>query len=289
MTPSGGGGAAGGRLLALLAAASYGGITTLARLAYDAGAGPATLIAARCLLAGLLLGALALVLRRPLAIVRADWPAFALTSLGIFGMTVGYLGSVVFIPVSLAALIFYTFPLMVAALSPLIERRRLSRGEGLAFFVAFAGLALALGPRFDSLDPRGVGLALLAAISVVGLLFGSRRLTRRQDSLVLAAEANLLCLLLVLPFFALAAELQPPAEAQGWLPFAAACGLYVVAVATQFLAVRLTAASEVALALNLEPVVSILAAVALLGERLSGPQWAGVALVIAALALTARR
>jgi drug/metabolite transporter (DMT)-like permease len=80
----------------------------------------------------------------------------------------GYMASIAYIPVSLAALLFFTFPLLVGVFAAIAGQERMTILKTVALVVAFAGLALALGPSWASLDWRGVALALTA--SVVGAL-----------------------------------------------------------------------------------------------------------------------
>ena len=147
--------------VAAFSAASFGFITTLARLSYLGGGSPETVIAARYLTAILVLGAIVLVLRRPLAFTRGDWPQLLVATLGVFGLTVGYLSAVAYIPVGLAALIFYTFPLMVAAFTAVSEWRTPGWRAAAGFLAAFAGLALALGPA-------GLGLEVASRSDMPG-------------------------------------------------------------------------------------------------------------------------
>jgi drug/metabolite transporter (DMT)-like permease len=277
-----------GRLAGLVAATGFGALTTLARIAYDDGANPASMIMARYLLALLVMVAVVAYRRSSIAIGRGDVLPLIVTATALFGMTACYLFSVLFIPVSLAALLFYTFPLIVAVASPLLGGGALSRLKGLAFLAAFAGLALALGPRLDNLDPRGVALALGAAVSTAIYLIACRRLVARRGADFVAFHiqwtgALLAALLLLWP-----QGLALPQTNTAVVAFAAACLLYPAATLAVFLAVRLTGPADTAMALNLEPVVSILAAILLLGERLSPVQWAGVALVATAIFLAAR-
>jgi len=278
-----------GRLLALTAALALGGTTPFARLAYDAGTSPPTLLAIRFLVAVAFFLILLRLLRRPLLPSREDLPGFLAAGLALTGITVGYLTSIAYIPVGLAALLLYTFPLLVAAATPLIDGVRLTPAQWLAFLLAFLGLAGALGPDLGDLDPRGVGLALLAALSMTVLLFLIRHLTRRNDPLTVVLHGNLVgfaCVGLGLLFFA------PPAlagEAFGLWMLALACAFYVAGIGLNFLAVRLAGPAETAMFLNLEPVMAILLAMTLLGERLTLLQGAGVLLVLLAIYLAGRR
>ncbi|MDF2096313.1 DMT family transporter [Aquibaculum arenosum] len=277
-----------GRLLALAAAAALGGTTPFARLAYDAGTTPKTLLAVRFIVAILVFGVALRLLGRPLWPTRSDVPAFIAAGLALSGLTIGYLLSIAYIPVGLAALLLYTFPLLVAAATPFIDGVRLTGAQWLAFLLAFVGLAGALGPDLGALDPRGVALALMAACSMATLLFLVRHLTRRHDPLTVLFNGNLMGLL----FMSLLLVTEGPVISDttfGLSMLTVAALLYLAGIGLSFLAVKAGGPAETAMFLNLEPVMAILLAMLLLGERLTALQATGVFLVVLAIYLAGRK
>src|SRR5699024_3940014 len=124
-----------------------------------------------------------------------------------------------------------------------------------AFLAAFLGLAAALGPDLRELDPRGVALALIAALSQAALLFLGRHLTRRHDPLTVLLNGNLVGLLFIgsLLIFLESPVLSSGVFGLGMLSVAA--GLYVAGIGIAFLAVRAAGPIQTALFLNLEPVM----------------------------------
>ena len=165
-----------GRLLGLLAAIVLGLNTTFARLAYDAGSNPVTVLGSRFLACTLAIGIAVVLLGRPTVIPTGSrLPMLRLTAIWFLGPTC-YLSSVVFLPVGLAALLFYSFPLIVAAISHFQEGARLGPMRVGAFLLAFTGLVIALSPSLSELDWRGITLAFLAAVSTAVTFILSRRL-----------------------------------------------------------------------------------------------------------------
>lgn len=273
----------GGRLLALAAAAALGGTTPFARLAYDAGTSPLTLLVVRFALAVLVFSAFLGLTGKPLWPRKRDLPAFLLASLALTGLTLGYLLSIAFIPVGLAALLLYSFPLMVAALAPFIEGTKLRPAQLLAFLAAFIGLACALGPEMAVLDPRGILLALSAALSMALLLFLVRYLSGSYPPVTILFQGNLVGLLLVGGLLLL---LEPPLIANTFFGLAMlgiAAALYIVGMGLSFLAVHAIGPTQTALTLNLEPLMAIALAMLLLKERLGPLQLAGGLLVLIAI------
>jgi len=274
-----------GITLAAMSAAGYGLMITATRLTYEAGSNPLTVICLRALVPALLLTAVLLATRRRFALAPgAFWPV-AGVCLGQLGITVGYLSAVAFIPVSLAALIFYAYPILVAAIVALTGHSRVGWKAGLAFAAAFAGLALALAPSFGVLDPRGLGLALCATLAGTLLVFAADRLPPGQDMLPLGLFMNLCALAVVGPVALAAGAVALPQTATGWGALAFIWLGYLAAFFAMIGAVRYAGPLRAALVFNLEPVIAIVSAILLLGEALSLGQVVGVALVFAALTL----
>ena len=100
--------------------------------------------------------------------------------LGIATAFVGlcYLSSVSFIPVAVAVVVFYTFPIVIVLLNPLVEGEPLTLPLIGIVILALAGVALVVGPAFEGLDWRGIALALGASIATATQFFAAARATR---------------------------------------------------------------------------------------------------------------
>lgn len=277
-----------GIAIAASSALAYGLITTFARIVYDQGGNAWAVNVSRFFVGFLAIGLFMLIARRSFALPRAAWPAVVALAIALATMTLGYVTSVAFIPVGLAALLFYTYPLMVAAIAPRLEGRPLGRAMAATFLLAFIGLALAIGPSFQQLDWRGIALALAGAGGATGIFLASRKLVRETPVLSVAFYSNLIGAGLLLAAMTLFGDPQLPNASLGWWALAAAGGFYILAVATQLLAIRFLDAARAAVIFNLEPLVSIAFAALLLGERLSLLQSLGVLLTVVALLAAAR-
>ena len=273
-----------GRPLAFVAAGSFGIISSLAALAYAGQASPMMLVIVRAAAATVMLAAW-LKLAGRFTLYLKEAPVLLLLSCCNMGISIGVLGSVYFIPVSLSVIIFYTFPLLIAACNAALDRRRPSPAESLFFVLAFLGLLLAIGPEFAALDWRGILLACLASLASTLMFLVTDRKVRHLDDMVMSFQVNaggtILVGLAVLAFQPQLFSL-PQTSPAVWLTLAV-CGFYLLAMISFFPAVRHAGSAKAALIFNAEPIVTILAAVLLLGELLSAWQWLGVALVIGTL------
>ncbi|MGE0213299.1 MAG: DMT family transporter [Parvibaculaceae bacterium] len=280
-----------GILFALAAAGGYGFMPPLARVGFENGV--PTWESALCRAVAILIAfsAVALSLRMPLKVPKGCWPALAVLSVSTLLVSLGYLASVEFIPVGLAVIIFYTYPVIVLLAAPVLEGQPLGLYRLAVACLAFGGLGIAIGPSLDSLDMRGILFALLAAFTAAAQLFSGRALSDRMQPLAFGLVAHLL----IWPFMLAAAlwwsggtlQILPggPVNATG---YAAVLGLSVVFVGTYFLHMRslsFAPASTVAPFFNLEPVTTMAVATLILGERLSPNQYAGGAIVLTALVL----
>lgn len=277
-----------GRLAAFGAATSFGGITTFARLSYDAGGSSGAVILARVVIGAIAVAAVVAALNRPWSIPRREWAATALVTVAWTANTIGYMSSVLFIPVSLSVLILFTFPVLIALIAPAVERRRPRAITLTAAVLAFGGLAFALGPDLGSLDWRGVALAFLASLGITATFILSRRLVVEQDIFAFSFHVNAGAALVLLIAYTAIGGVTLPATAVGWGALAGVSACYVAGILLQFGAIRLAGPDRASLVFNTEPIVTMIVAALLLGELLGPAQMLGAALVIGAVLLAAR-
>jgi drug/metabolite transporter (DMT)-like permease len=274
-----------GRAMALSAAIFYGFNTTLSRLAYDTGTTPLSLTLYRFLMSAILMIAIVLVLRKSWKLAVTPM-VFAICVFGMVATSIGHLGAVKYIPVSLSAIIFYTFPLLVVAYKRIAQREAVTRNELLAFIFAFIGIGVALGPDFHEFDPRGIALAFFGAIGATIFILSYERFPKQTDSYagtmwIMIASVALALLILQFGF-----DLVPPRELTGWVYLAAITATSVIAFVLTLQAITRIGGAIFALFLNFEPVIILLLAWIVIGEQLSNERISGIALIVFALFLS---
>ena len=230
--------------------------------------------------------ALTLAIRR-ISPVLPPRQAFQCVLVGLLfcGELYGLLSSVRYIPVGLAMIIMYTYPLMIAVAGWVSGTESFTVDRLLAILAAFAGLALALHTPDAEIDWRGVAWAVFTAVTFSAVLIVSGRTMRNVDRRILmlyltstaAAIVGVVSLTLV--------SLEWPRTQPGWTLLGASTGLYVVASTLLYVAIKMIGPFRTAIIDNSAPVWAIVLAALLLGQRMSGMQIFGGALVIGAVLL----
>lgn len=277
------GGASAGVILAAFSALAYGLNIPAARLATLQGVGAIDLMLCRTFVLVPLVGTVLVLTGRSFRMPALQARGVLALGIASTGTAFCYLSAVAHIPAPLAAILFYTYPLWIMLLSPLVERRPLPRRRLAVFALAFVGLVMALGPGFDGLDPRGVLFAFAASGFCAWLFFTAARLrgdpvqTFFWTQAIVATLSTLAALTVLQP--------SPPERllAAG-VPILFTVIGFIIGFALQLLAARRISAATAGLLYLLEPVATVIAAALLLGETLAPLQLAGVGLVLAALA-----
>jgi drug/metabolite transporter (DMT)-like permease len=276
-----------GLACSVLSSVSYGSAPVFVRFAYEAGAGPLTVLAFRYVMATIVVLAALRLAGRSLAMPAGRPFGGAIAGIFFAVMAYSYLVAIQRIPVSLAALLVFTYPLPVALLGRL-------RGEPLrwprilAITAAFIGLAVALGVEIGELDLLGIASATVCSLAYAFGVFYFGDATRGADPMVVTLHAVATAALIFVPLAALDGSLALPQTTPGLVGVAGVSVSYLVGVLAFFAALVRIGPMKAALLAQLEPVVSILCAVLILQEQLSLVQGLGVAVVLVALMSLAR-
>lgn len=278
-----------GSALVVLVALAFTSSVILARLAYDAGSDAVTVLALRYSVAAMLLY-LYFLLRGQAAWLprRLGAKAFGIGLL-VATYAYGYLGAVQYIPVSLAVLIFYTYPLLTGLAARLFEREALGASKLVALAAGLLGVALAVEVSFTALDGRGLALAALGAVGLAATIIVSQRTMRAAGSLGVTFYVNLVAALAYVAVGLLRGGFALPGTTAGWHALLAMPLFFSVGITGFFAAVSLVGGVKTATIMNVEPVFTVLGAVLVLGEHLAPLQLAGAALVVLAIFLVHRR
>lgn len=216
-----------------------------------------------------------------------DWVTVAAFGLSLAVMNAAFYAAIARLPLGVAVTVEFIGPLLLAAV---LSRRR----QDLAA-VALAALGVvaisqpaAAGAEAGGVDLVGVGLALLAGAAWAGYIILSARTGARFAGIEGLTMALMVASLVVLPFglHAGVASYADPAV----LAVGAGVGILssVLPYSLELLALRRLPPRVFGVLLSLEPAVAAASGFAVLGQRLSLPQIAGMSLVVIASAATTR-
>jgi drug/metabolite transporter (DMT)-like permease len=275
-----------GVLLVLLSGMAIAVVPTSAKLAFDTGANTLTVVTLRGVVGMALMALFMAATSQSFRLPERTLVPCAAAGLAHALVAYGFIGSVAHIPVNMAVLIYATHPILLALIFHLQGRERLTLRKLALAFMVLAGLAFVLAGGLDEPDATGLALATLASLAVcVVILLGARAqragATSTQVNLIMIAVATIVCGVAATA----GGAWSLPAGAVGWLGLAGAGGGVTVGLVAFFAAFRFIGAVRATMLSNVEPLLGVLFAVVVLGERLSTLQWSGVALAVAALIL----
>jgi drug/metabolite transporter (DMT)-like permease len=255
-------------------------MAVLVKLIYEEGAGVLTVLATRYTAAAILMMLATRLSGRSLRPPRRTLPWLGMAVFNALA-AVSFWNAIKLDEVSRVAPIVYVFPALLALLSALAFRVRLAPWTWGAIALAIAGAALVLGNGLGR--PNSLLAAALAFASAVGtalFYLSASRAVGERDWLPAATTLFIVGALAFGPL-ALATGWQPP-NGRGWAILALLVVTGTIAPFSLFFAgmARIGPIHAAILSVS-EPAVTVLLALAVLGERFSALQAAGIVLVLA--------
>jgi drug/metabolite transporter (DMT)-like permease len=277
----------------LLVALLFGANHVAARIAFNHGVDVATAVVFRSTLTAAVIAAILLAQG-----VRARFTARQKKMLLVIGVLVGIqslclYSAVARLPVALALLAFYTFPIWTAFWSTLVYRKRPDTAMLVAMPVILAGLALALDVfgAASGLGAQGqwarigagVAFALAAAASFGVALVLTENEAGAVDGRVRTLTTLVVASLMALATVGLQGGFHLPDAPAGWGGLAALTVLYGTAFSIMFIVLpRLGVVGNSAI-MSVEPVFALVLAWLILGQAIAPVQVAGALLVVGAV------
>lgn len=276
--------------LLLLVACLFGGNHVAARFAFDDGVDVATAVALRSGVTALVVGLLVWQQRVAWAMNRRQRTALAGISLLVAVQSLSLYAAVARLPVALALLAFNTWPMWTALWARVLYGHRPERRTMLATPVLLAGLALALdvfgaasGLGAQAQWARigaGVGFALLAGCTFGLVMVITQHEVASLDGRLRSTITMAVVGVLALAVVAAQGGLHLPRSDSGWWGLLLLTLLYGTAFTMMFTLLPRLGVVGSSPILNVEPVVAMLMAWALLGQRIAPVQVLGALIVV---------
>lgn len=270
-----------------MSAAAFGALAIFAKLAYASGATPVAVLAARFAIAAVCMAGLLAVRRERLPRGRVLLALMGLGGIGYVGQSFTFFTATALIPASLASLLLYAYPAIVAVLAAVFLRQPLTGVRLLALCAALAGSALTVGQASGG-TPVGIAMALASAMFYSCYIVVGSRITPHVGAV---ASSTVIISTAALVYAVLAVVQRPafPADTGGWAAVAAlALVSTVLAIGTFFAGMQRVGPADASTISALEPLVTVALAAVVLRETVTAGQLVGGALILSAVVLLAR-
>ena len=188
-----------------------------------------------------------------------------------------------YIPISLATLIEYSYPLLTLLAMRALYGEALTWGRLVAFAAAITGIWLALRVDFAEIHPLGIALAFTSALIVGSRMIASGRFLRTSDPVRLLIHMQMGGLAVALPVFGLSGSIALPDGAAGIGALLGMSALSGTGTLLSLTAIKLAGPSRTAMAQTGEVVFTVGLAALLLGESLTPQKFLGAGLVLTAV------
>jgi drug/metabolite transporter (DMT)-like permease len=245
---------------------------------------PMTIAAARFIVAVVVLLPIALIAREDLRLRPRDIPAMAAS--GLLGVTLYFLfenNGIALITASESSLVVATIPVLTLLVDRAVFKTSLKARSYAGAILSFVGVALIVAPSLRNRSSSIAGFAYMAGAAICWVAYAliTKPLSGRYGGLNITFWQSLFGLVGCLPFaFAESSAWKAPSLAVAlnvlYLGLVCSAAGYLLYIA----AMRRLGAGTTSVFLNLVPVVSVVGAFFLLGERLGGLSLAGGAVAV---------
>ena len=284
-----------GYVLIIIASTLWGTMGILAKLAFGYGIVPETLIALRLVVSFVTLAVgLGLFRKDAFKLQKAD--ALMFLVLGVFAIAfqrISYFYAVNLTTATVAAILFYTYPVFVTFFAVFFLKEKFDRAMLLAVVMAFSGVALVVRIYdFASLNIDFVGMlfGLLSSLLFVLYFVMVKGLRDRYSNWTLSVYGDGIGVLALLPIIYFSASNIVEFSTELWLLILAiAWGPSLLAYLFYSYALKYVDASKGSILGVIEPLSAALFSASILGEKLEAPQVVGIALALAGVALLFRK
>lgn len=275
-----------GILLIGISAAAFGTLAIFGRYAYNDGMDVYTVLFLRFGISASFMTVILLLRQESLPRGRILAKLIGMGALGYVGQSFMYMTAINYASAGLVALLLYLYPFFVTVLSSIFLREKVTPIKIIALVLALFGTALTVGPVSGQLIGALMAIAA-AAIYSIYIIVGTtvmRHVSAVQSSTVIFASAGA-----VFGLLAFANGTHFPASSSGWLAMFGIILISTIIPVVTFLAgLEKIGPINAAMLSTLEPVVTVLLAMWLFGDKLLPIVLVGGGLILIAVLLLTR-
>ena len=275
-----------GILLIAISAASFGTLAIFGRFAYENGMDTFTVLFLRFGISASFMTVILLLRKEHLPRGKILAQLIGMGALGYVGQSFMYMTAINYASAGLVALLLYLYPFFVAVLSMIFLHESLTRVKVIALVLALFGTALTVGPVSGQII--GALMAITAAlIYSIYIIVGTnvmKHVTAVQSSLVIFASAGA-----VFGILAFSKGTHFPVNNMGWFAMLGIIVISTIIPVVTFLAgLERIGPTNAAMLSTLEPIVTVLLAAWLFGDKLLPIVMLGGGLILVAVMLLTR-
>jgi len=274
-----------GSLLVALSALCFGTTAILAKIAYSSGVSTPTMLSIRFILASAVIWAIIILTKKPATVSTTDLKQLAILSLLGYGIaTTLFFQAIKLLSASLASMLLYTYPLMVALTEHLLYKQKMSWPKLLALLISTIGLLLILGATLSAINTVGLFCGLGSAVAYSAYLLYANKAAKVRSPLVSTGFMLSFAALGFTLFALFSGSFSFHFESVTWGSIAVLAVISTsLPVLVLLIGLQWVEASRAAIISTFEPVFTVLCAAALFSETVRPPQIAGGLLVLAAI------
>ena len=275
-----------GIILIAISAASFGTLAIFGRYAYDDGMDTFTVLFLRFGISAAFMTVILLLRKESFPRGRILAQLVGMGALGYVGQSFMYLTAINYASAGLVALLLYLYPFFVTVLSTIFLHEKVTRIKIIALVLALTGTALTVGPVSGMLIGAlmAIAAALIYSIYIIVGTNVMKHVSPVQSSTVIFASAGA-----VFGMLAFANGMHFPVSNAGWLAMLGIIFISTIIPVVTFLAgLEKIGPINAAMLSTLEPVVTVLLAMWLFGDKLQPIVMFGGGLILAAVILLTR-
>ena len=213
---------------------------------------------------------------------RQRWIAWAIGLL-FTGTQYGLFMAISLLPVSIAILAYFAYPLLTGIGGGITGVDRLGWPALLTALAAFLGLSLMLGAEYRNLSSLGIFWALVAAVLRMVSLLMTRAYLNGTDARVTTWYSMLPSTMLFVLAVVISGDWHVPHSGLGWSAFLASGVCSTLSQLLVYVSTNRVGPFRTAFIMNLEPLVTTLLSLVLLQEILTPTQSMGAVVMLVSL------
>ncbi len=255
-------------------------LPTTAKLALESGSNLFTVAFMRAIIAIVILALAVLIMRQNFRLPRKLVASSLAVGLAGATFVYGMYGAILSINISLALLILFLFPMVVASWGHFTGGSKLKSMQWIWGSAAVAGLILIVGVKFGETSWLGIGFALLAMVSTVVITLVNVKIVDHTGSLVANLHMSLWGLLFFGAGLLVTRDFVLPQTTVGELGLLANGFFYCLSWVAFFAGARILGATRASMFTLIEPPMAAFIAWLIFAEVFTLWQWVGFCIVM---------